>query len=916
MPKRGIMFLSLTLLLLVALNAFSAEENLNFNIDIPYEKFVLDNGLTLLVHTDRKAPIVAVNIWYHVGSKNEKRGKTGFAHLFEHLMFNGSEHFNDDYFKAMERVGATNLNGTTSEDRTNYFENVPTSALDIALWMESDRMGHMIGAIDQGKLDEQRGVVQNEKREYENQPYGVVEELITKATWPANHPYSWTVIGSMEDLDAASLEDVHEWFKTYYGPSNAVLVVAGDIDAQTAKEKIEKYFGDIPAGPPVTHFEQWIAKRTGTQRQQVFDRVPQARIYKIWNVPEWGSADAVYLDLVSDILSSGKTSRFYKRLVYEDQIATEANAYLDTREIASQFVIKGTAKPGVDINDVEKAIDEELARFITEGPTEKELQRVKTQYISNFVRGIEKIGGFGGKSDILAKNMVYQGNPEYYKTTLARIQNATIQDLWATAKKWLRDGDYNLQVLPFPEYTTNESDVDRSKLPTPGTPPDSKFPTLQRATLNNGMKIVLAERHSIPVVSMTMLFDAGYASDQLATPGTARLAMGMLDEGTKKRSALEISDELAMLGAKLGTGSNLDMSYVYLNTLTSTMDDALDIFADVIQNPSFPESDFTRLQKMQMAKIQQEKVTPIQMALRTFPTLLYGKDHAYGNPLTGSGTEASVSALQIKDLKEFHSKWIIPNNATLVIVGDITLDQIQSKLEKLFKSWKSGDIPQKNISTVEQKAEPVIYLMDRPGALQSIIFAGHVTPPKANDEEIAIETMMNILGGTFTSRINMNLREDKHWTYGAFAFIWDAKGQRPLIAYSPVQLDKTKEAMQEIYNEMTGIIGTNPPTEDELDKSQKNMTLNLPGRWETINAVSNSVEEIVQFGLDDDYYNKYPEEIKELDLNDLAKAAKTVIHPNNLVWVIVGDKSKIEDSLKELNFGKIQYIDGDGNFIE
>ena len=450
------------------------------DIDIPYQKYVLDNGLTLIVHEDHKAPIVAVNVWYHVGSKNEKAGKSGFAHLFEHLMFNGSENYNTDYFQALERVGATDLNGTTNNDRTNYFQNVPTSALDLTLWMESDRMGHLLGVIDQARLDEQRGVVQNEKRQGENQPYGVTYELITKSTYPTGHPYSWTVIGSMEDLNAASLDDVKEWFRTYYGAANAVVAVAGDVTPEIALEKVKKYFGDIPSGPPVSRHQVWIAKRTGVQRQMVRDRVPQARIYKAWNVPPWGSLDATYLDLVSDILATGKTSRLYKRLVYDDQIATNVSSFVDDREIGSQFRITVTAKPGGDLKQAEKAIDEELAKFLKSGPTEKELQRVKTLYRANFIRGIERIGGFGGKSDILAMNQVYGNSPDYYKTTLSRVTRATANDLLKTAREWLGDGQFVLEVHPFPQYSNAETDTTvRKHQPVVGTPPDATFPPIR-----------------------------------------------------------------------------------------------------------------------------------------------------------------------------------------------------------------------------------------------------------------------------------------------------------------------------------------------------------------------------------------------------------------------------------------------------
>src|SRR6058998_1095881 len=498
-----------------------AAESVPAAITIPYQRFVLKNGLTLLVHEDHKAPIVAVNIWYHVGSKNERPGRTGFAHLFEHLMFNGSEHFNDDYFQPFERIGATDQNGTTNEDRTNYFENVPTNALDIALWMESDRMGHLLGAIDTAKVNEQRGVVQNEKRQGENQPYGKVNGLMTEGTYPAGHPYSWSVIGSMEDLNAASVNDVKQWFRTYYGPNNAVIVLAGDITPETARQKVEQFFGDIPATPPIAKQETWIAPRTGSHREIMQDRVPQARIYTEWNIPEYGSADADYLDLVTDVLAAGKTSRLYKRLVYDEQIATDVAAYVDLREIGGQLVIRATAKPGGDLARVERAIDEELARFIQTGPTASELRRVKTQSRANFIRGIERIGGFGGKSDVLARNEVFTGSADHYLVTERRIAAATAGDLKSAAARWLGDGAWTLEVHPYPAFETAASGVDRTKLPDAGTPPDARFPAIARATLPNGLKIMLAERHSIPQVNMTLHVDAGYAADQFAAPGTA-----------------------------------------------------------------------------------------------------------------------------------------------------------------------------------------------------------------------------------------------------------------------------------------------------------------------------------------------------------------------------------------------------------
>ena len=501
-------------------------------IDIPFQKFTLDNGLTLIVHEDHKAPIVAVNVWYHVGSKNEKPGKTGFAHLFEHLMFNGSQHFNKDYFQALESFGATDLNGTTDNDRTNYFETVPTAALEQVLFLESDRMGHLLEVIDQPKLDEQRGVVQNEKRQGENRPYGRDEEIITKASYPSGHPYSWTVIGSMDDLTAADLEDVKTWFKTYYGPNNAVLSIAGDITPTAALEKVKKYFGDIPPGPTLIKPIINVAKRTENTRGYYEDRVSETEITMNWNVPQWGTREATLLDLATSILSSGKTSRLYKKLVYEDQIASAAYSYIYPRELSSNVYIGSLVKPGKSPQEVEQKINALVQEFLDKGPSQEELDRVKSEYFANFLKGMERIGGFGGKSDILASNEIHGGSADYYKTTLKFVADATLDDIKKVCQEWMGNGKFVLICNPFPSLKPATTGVDRSSLPELEKPVPSSFPTLQKATLKNGMNIVLAQRKGVPTIVGSLLLNAGFATDVLGKPGLANLAMDMIDEGT------------------------------------------------------------------------------------------------------------------------------------------------------------------------------------------------------------------------------------------------------------------------------------------------------------------------------------------------------------------------------------------------
>jgi zinc protease len=884
--------------------------------DIHYTKFVLPNGLTVLVHEDHKDPIVAVNTWYHVGSKNEKPGKTGFAHLFEHLMFSGSDNFNHTYINALEKIGATNLNGTTNNDRTNYFENVPTSMLDYALFAESDRMGHLLGVLDQKKLDLQRGVVQNEKRVGENQPYGVTEQILAENTYPPGHPYSWTVIGSMKDLDAASMSDVQEWFKTYYGPNNVTLVIAGDITPEVAREKVEKYYGEIPAGPPIEKQELWIAKRTGSHRGWVQDRVPQGRLYRVWNVPAFGSPEEAQLDLAAQVLGMGKTSRLYKRLVYKDQIATAATAANDTNEIGGQFDFTLTATPGGDLKKVETAADEELQNFLKNGPTASELQLAKTQILGRYARIVERVGGFGGKSDLLARCQTYRGNPDCYKDYLRWIKAATPATVKKSANDWLSDGDYLLEVQPYPSDFKTGPKLDRSSEPAPGSPMSLNLPPLQKAKLANGLNIVLAERHTAPVVNFTLMVDSGYSADPSGEPGTASFEQRMLEEGTPTRDSLRIGEELESLSANFNAGANLDWSLVSLNTLKSTMDKSLDIYADLILHPAFPQKEFERLRKERIAAIKREKVTPQAMALRVVPALIYGVGHPYAVPFTGTGTEASVSKMTREDLAKFHDTWFKPNNATLLVVGDTTLPAIQPKLETLFAAWKPGDVPQRTVAHVAQPEKNEVYLIDRPGSEQSVIFGAELAPPLNDPDALALQLVNSIFGGKFSSRINMNLREDKHWSYGVRSVLPPARGQRPYVSISAVQTDKTKESMVELVKEYNGIVGQKPITGEELKDEQNDTTLALPGNFETVQQIAGAYGTILQNGLPEDYYNTFTQRAMALTPESANDIAKKYILPSHLVWVVVGDMSKVESGIRELNLGGVHKIDADGNPIQ
>ncbi len=911
--------LTKALLVMMTLVCATAIADSPAKIDIPFDKFILDNGLTVIVHEDHKAPIVAVSIWYHVGSKDEPQGKTGFAHLFEHLMFNGSENHDGEFFEPLEQVGATAMNGTTWFDRTNYFENVPTPALEMTLWLESDRMGHLLGAVTQEKLDEQRGVVQNEKRQGDSQPYGMVEYRYLEGVFPPGHPYRHSTIGSMADLDAASLDDVHQWFKDYYGAANTVLVLAGDIDTQKARALAEKYFGDIPAGPPVKRMKAMVPERTIDSREVMYDRVPHTRSYRYWAVPGRTEKENIQLNLAASVLGSGKNSRLYQALVYKNQLANTVAVYVEDHELASLFTIDVKLKEGISLDEVNGIIDAELERFLSYGPTPDELARVKTQTNASLVRGLEQIGGFSGKATALARGELYAGDPGFYGTSIDWMNETKELDVRDTSAKWLNKGLYQLDVLPHGDYQTSDAQVDRSQgLPPVGTLPDLVFPEIQRTELKNGLKVVLAERHAVPVINISLQFDAGYAADSFGKPGTADFTASMMDEGTTGRSALEISLEAEKLGAVISTNTNLDMSSLRLSAMADKLTPSLELFSDIVRNPAFDQSEIDRLRPRWIAQINQEKSQPVQLALRNLPPLLYGSDHAYGIPLTGSGTEDSINSLTREDMQSFHETWFRPSNGTLFVVGDTSIDKILPQLEKAFGNWPENRmaIPQKNLATVDLPDEARVFIIDKPDSPQSLILAGHVAPPTGAENNLDITSMNDILGGQFTARVNMNLREDKSWSYGAFTFMVNARGQRPWLAYAPVQTDKTMESLQELEKEFDQFLGTRPATQDELSKSVHNNVNSLPGQYETGNAVMGALLANQRFGRTDDYVPTLKSQYEAIKLENVQGAAEEVLHPDKLTWLIVGDRKEIEAKIRGMNLGKVSIMDVDGNIIE
>ncbi len=915
-------------------------------VDIPYSQFTLPNGLRVIVHEDRKAPIVAVSVWYHIGSKDEPAGKTGFAHLFEHLMFNGSENANEDFFKPLETVGATDLNGTTWFDRTNYFETVPTGALDLALFLESDRMGHLVGAIDKTKLDNQRAVVQNEKRQGDNEPYGLVEYVQLESLFPMGHPYRHSTIGSMADLDKASLDDVKSWFKAHYGPNNAVLVLAGDIDAKAARPLVEKYFGDIPRGPETARPDVPVPTLKAPIDRVMKDRVATTRIYRNWAAPGLNDPDSVPLDIALTIIGGLSSSRLDNALVRKDKVAVGVSAGLQDFEKISLVEITANVKPGVDAAGVATKLDALIADFLKTGPTADEVKRAATREVAGRISGLESVGGFGGKAVTLAEGAVYSNDPEKYAKDLAEYAAATPATVLAAARKWLGRPALRLVVEPgertaidvaaaggnvsAPRYFRDPKQGGAAApaasmaapIAPPVTPPAPKqapgpmrtapavqpigdlvFPAIERTKLSNGIAVVLARRTTVPTVRVAVSFDAGNAADPKAKLGTQALTLALLDEGTTTRDSIRIAEEQERLGATIGSSAGMDSTSVSLFALKPNLAPSLDLLADVIQNPAFKPGEVERLRGQLLARIASEKTQPNSIALRELPPLLYGPAHPYGIPFTGSGTEAGVKAATRADLVAFQQAWFRPDNATIFVAGDTTLAEIKPLLEARFGTWKpaAGAARGTKLFREDRMARPSrIVLIDRPGSPQSLILAGEVLPVRGTDDPLALITANEVLGGSFTSRLNMNLREEKGWAYGVGSNVRMVKETVPFIFYAPVQSDRTGDSIKAALGDMKAFLTTKGITADERDRMVNNSVRSLPGSFETSSDVLGGVMRNALYDRPDDYYTRLADRYRALTPAALDEAARKVIDPARLIWVVVGDAAKVRPQLDQV----------------
>ncbi|WP_251567031.1 pitrilysin family protein [Erythrobacter sp. 3-20A1M] len=914
-------------------------------VSIPYDSFKLANGLTVLVHEDRKAPIVGVSVWYKVGSKNEPKGKTGFAHLFEHLMFNGSEHSPGDFFEPLQQVGATDFNGTTWFDRTNYFETVPTGALDRALFLESDRMGYLLGAITQEKLDNQIGVVQNEKRQGDNQPYGLVEYEQLENLYPVGHPYHHSTIGSMEDLSGATLDDVKSWFRDHYAPNNAVLVLAGDIDLATAKEKVTHWFGAIPSGPAVAPVDAPVPTLDAPKSKTIKDRIATPRIYRMWAVPGLNDPEFLPLSMGASVLGGLASSRLDDALVRGQELAVSVSASPQIFAQAGQLVIYADAKPGVTEEQLGAALDAEIAKFVKEGPTADELQRATTTYAAGQIRGLEQVGGFSGKAPTLAEGLLYQGDPAAYKDTLERAAAMTPERVREVTAKWMSRPAFSLVIEPgdrteggenrggwsfnggtgawaftmdgtggaAPAYyaapgtmaaaAATTAEADRSQLPPVGTLAPLDFPKIERTTLSNGMQVYFAHRDAVPVVTMRVSFDAGYAADPKDELGIQSLMLEAMDEGTEDLTASELATEKERLGVNLYGTADLDTTDFGLDALTPNLDPSVALLADYIRYPAFRPADLERVRTQQETRIKNELNNPGQIAARALQPLLYGTDHPYGVAPSGTGDLEVVQNLTREDLAAFHDKWLRPDAAKVFVVGDTSLAAVKAALEKSFGDWKApaGPAPTKNFDVPVPPQTSRIILIDRPQSPQSVIVAGRILNAKGTDDLVALRAANEVFGGSFLSRINMNLRETKGWSYGVRSQIGSPIDRTSFMIYAPVQADRTGDSIVELRKDLTAYTeGGEGVTAEELTRLVNGSVRELPGQFETSRDVLGGIANIVEYDRPDDYYETLAAKYQGLQASQLDELAAADFLGNDLVFVVVGDAEKVRPQLEKI----------------
>ncbi|MES2153113.1 MAG: pitrilysin family protein [Pseudomonadota bacterium] len=896
---------------------------------VGYEKYTLPNGLDVILVQDPKLPIVAVNVWYHVGPANEAPGLTGFAHLFEHMMFAATKHVPRGLAdQLLEGAGATDSNGSTDFDRTNYFDTVPSNQLELALWAHSDRMGYLLDVLDQTALSNQQDVVRNERRQsVENRPYGIVEEALYHLLFPKSHPYYASVIGSHADIQSAKLDDIKQFFSSYYGPNNASLVIAGDIDKANTRALVAKYFGSFKRGPAVARPAVTTPPILAERRAVIQDRVEQPRVFMGWlTSPAYKPGDAE-LAIAAQIIAGGKSSRLYKTLVYDKQIAQQVSAGQNANALTSMFVIDATARAGHGAAEIEAAIDAELQALRETGPTDKEVERARNTIETALLTSVEKIGGAGLANQLNQYNQ-YVGDPGYLARDIERYRRVTAADVKQVLKAQLQTSAravvYGLPGTPDlgPEVPTpaplkakpgktsasNPDQPWRYKVPKAGPPPKIVLPGGDAFKLDNGLTVIYRYNPALPMVAAELVVKSGADANPAALPGLSSFTSHMLEEGSSTRSAPQVADEFAQLGAFFGVTSASDAAHASLLSLKANFPQALALLADVAQHPAFPAAEVERQRASRLGELSQQREAAPQVAAVAAAGALYGARHPFG--YGELGTEAAIKATGVADLRGFWQQHYRPANLALVVSGDISRTELKALVETNFGAMPAGATSAAAVPPAATTKARLV-LVDKPDAPQTALRVTVMGPDRKTPDFAALQVMNAALGGLFTSRINTNLREVKGYSYGVFSAFQYHRTPGPFAIAGSVRTDVTGPSVSEIFKEIAAM-RAKPLSPAELANARNSQVLSLPGLFDTNRSVGASLANTFIYDLPLDYYSKLAQQFASVNAAQVQAMVNKYLAPEKLLVVAVGDRTKILPQLTALKLAPLEHRDADG----
>ena len=878
---------------------------------IAFEKHTLPNGLDVILHQDRSIPVAAVNVWYHVGSKDEEVGRTGFAHLFEHIMFRGTRHHKASHFEPLQKIGAT-LNGSTTGDRTNYWEDVPSNYLELALWLEADRMGFLLDALDQDGFDTERDVVKNERRQsYENRPYGMAQWHMQQSLFPLPHPYHWMTIGSQEDLDAASLDDVMDFFRRYYSPSNASLAIAGDIDTTEALDLAHRYFADLDPGPSVRRIERADSLLSGRVDLEMTDRVTLPRIYAAWLAPANFSGDDDAGDILRAILSDGQSSRMYRTLVYEKQIAQSASVGYHAAEIAGQFRMELTPAEGHTLDEVEEAAEAVLASIADNPPTEEEFERAVNRIEMQHYRTLSRVGGFGGRADALNYFNVFTGDPDGLNRVMDQYRRVTLDDVLEAHSRIMEAGQVRMRVYPERSLSTATVALDRSQQPAGGPTPSFAPPVPERVRLANGMEVTVVNKPGTPLVTFALLARTGAIGDPASLPGLTSFMAALMDEGTVNRSSQEIAAAFEHIGSRLSVEARKEITLLTAETLNRHWTHALGLAADVARNANFPDHELERVRRERLTDLRRARDDAGFVAESNFGALVFGPGSAYAH--SNLGNEATVSTASRDQLIARYGEALRPDRMCLLVAGDVSLREAVSAAEKHFADWSAGTNDAWGIGIADGAAAPGprLFLIDKPGAAQSVIRAGMPLVERRDADHMPLSVLNYAFGGQFSARLNQNLRQDKGYSYGYNSGISWYNAPSLLSAGGSVQTEVTREAVVETLREFEDISGGRPLTDEELENARNGLRLGYPSGFERPAQLLGQLIPLVQFDLPTDYFRTFEQRLDGVSLADTHRVGAKYLGTERLRVLVVGDRERVEGPLRDLGY-ELTVLDAEG----